>query len=313
MIKNIFVVLVFLAVITLPAVIIEYFYASAPAENISESKSESGGESFFQRFFSFKIGMPETTSSGITPNPMLPTLTPDSRGKTSDSVETTPTPIPVDPNASPYKDKIKLTSVRGTSSAPESELVVIKNVGDKAVDITGFKIRNSNNEDVIIPKAFRLPGSDAIMRDDIILAPTKGTARINLGKQEKQMNFLENICMEYYTQNTDFGVSLSGSCPEPTFNYLDFSETCQKKLDSLSSCRMPTQTDLKNLYDDQCIQFINAHYNYSGCVKDFKSRADFYLSNWLVWMQRQTNFFKDYHEVVKLLDRENKVIAEYSY
>lgn len=312
MIKKIFVILVFLAVIMLPAVAIEYFYAKTGAENTENAQSTDKKESFFQSLFSNKLGVSIDTSTQITPIPMLPTVRSNAGTETSDSA-TNPAPTPVDPNASPYKDKIKLSSVRGTSDAPESEYVVIKNVGDKAVDITGFKIRNSNNEDVIIPKAFRLPGFDATMNDDIILAPKKGEARINLGKQERHMNFLENICMEYYTQNTDFGVSLQGSCPEPAFSYLDFSEACQKKLDSLSSCRMPTQTDLKNLYDDQCIQFINAHYNYSGCVKDFKLRSDFYLNNWLVWMQRQTNFFKNYHEKVRLLDRENKVVAEYSY
>ena len=60
-----------------------------------------------------------------------------------------------------------------------------------------------------------------------------------------------------------------------------------------------------------CAAYADAHLTYNGCVRDNRDRADFYSHRWLVWMQRDAEFFRNSTEHVILKDQQGKIVDEY--
>ncbi len=213
-------------------------------------------------------------------------------------------------DASPYKGKIVITSLSGSSSSASGEYVEIENRSpQERVTITGFRIVNAANESVIIPKGYELPGF-APTADPIVLQPGD-RATISMGRQERQINFRENMCTGYFDETSSFSPSLAHSCPriEPTRS-VSYTDQCIRAIESVSTCRM-LHTD--QFIGSACQQFADAHLNYAGCVADSRNRADFYSRRWLIWMQRDREFFRDLVERATLRDQQGKVVAEYNY
>ncbi len=231
--------------------------------------------------------------------------------ETPDSVIDTKETSNEDPTVSVYKNKIIVSSISGGSSNPQKEYIVLRNKSSKEkINITDFKIETREYQTYTIPKGHELPGFGAIMQDDIILNPQE-EARIYVGTQERKINFKENICTGYFDQYSDFGGVLTHDCPKiDTIGMLNFSDGCRDTLRLMPKCKMP---DTKTYLDHTCNDFINTHYSYIGCVKDFKERSNFYKNRWHVWMQKTTNFFRDRYETITIRDKEGKIVQTYSY
>lgn len=212
---------------------------------------------------------------------------------------------------SPYKDKIVITSLSGTGATADSERLTIENKSSfETVSVTGFTIENARGGSFAIPKGFELPGSGAVAGDPIRLRPGDQLV-ISLGKQERQMNFRENICTGYFDELSKFSPSLSHRCPRVDVReFSQFSDRCIQQISGISSCRM-MRTD--EFTDSACAAFAQEHFTYAGCVRDHRERPDFYLKRWLVWMQRTGEFFRNTFEQVTLRDQEGRVVAEHKY
>lgn len=213
-------------------------------------------------------------------------------------------------DASPFRGKIVITSLSGSSSLAGSEYMEIENKSpQERITITGFRIDNATSESVIIPKGYDLPGF-APVADPIVLEPGD-RATITMGRQERQINFRENMCTGYFDETSNFSPSLNHMCPriEPSRSVI-YTDQCIRAIESVGTCR---QLHTDQFIGSACQAFVDAHLNYAGCVADSRGRADFYSRHWLIWMQRDQQFFRDLVERVTLRDRQGKVVAEYAY
>lgn len=216
---------------------------------------------------------------------------------------------------SPYKGKILISSVSGNSSEPESESITVENITDKdTISITSFRIESSRGGSIAIPYGQNIPGLyGAINNDPVVLRPGD-RAMITIGRQEGNVNFRENLCTGYLDQANKFNPSLSRDCPRPdTRALVDLSDRCISIVSSASTCRTVTSSFPDRLLDNQCAAYVDAHLNYPGCVNDYRSDPDFYARRWLVWMQRNEEFFRNSLEHVILKDQQGRVVAEYKY
>lgn len=221
------------------------------------------------------------------------------------------TALPIPPGASPYRGKIEMTTVRGREITADKEQVTLRNKSTvDTINVTGFRIETSRGGSVDIPKAFELPGFAATAMDPIRLRPGDQVI-ITFGKQERQTNFRENLCTGYFDQTSKFSPSLAHRCPrlDPK-EFPQLSDRCIRQLESASSCRIPK---LELFTDSACADFSQAHFNYAGCVTDYREKADFYGTRWLVWLQRDGDFFRNVIERVTLKDQEGKVVDEFEY
>lgn len=225
-------------------------------------------------------------------------------------------PAPVVPNQvppdgpSPYKDKIRINYVSGYSETPEFESIVIENQSSKEnISITGFAIE-SDKARFVIPRGYHLPGFSASPQDPIILK-SGGRAIITVGRQARMMDFRENLCTGYFSEMSNFTPSLSYSCPRPdTKGLLFLSDRCLRVIESTPTCRL---ADSQQIFESSCSEFVNQNLNYNGCVRNYQTRSDFFSGQWLVWMQRKEEFFRNTHDKVILKDPQGRIVGEYSY
>ncbi len=212
---------------------------------------------------------------------------------------------------SPYKGKIVISSVSGTSETPEFESLVVENRSqNEKISITGFIVENSRGERFIIPQGNELPGSSGVARDTITLK-SGDRATITAGKQTGESNFRLNLCVGYLDEADQFTPSLSHQCPSTeTRRLTNLSDQCLRIIDSTPSCR---QARFEGFIDSDCSAYLSEHLNYAGCVRDYRSRPDFYSGEWLIWMQRDNEFFRNVREKVILRDVQGRVVDEYSY
>ena len=222
-----------------------------------------------------------------------------------------PAPATALNKTSPYKDKIKISYVSGTSDNPQYESATLDNRSDKEkISITGFMVENSRGERFVIPKGYELPGFSASAQDLIFLRPGE-RATITVGKQNGQTDFRPNLCTGYFDEQNQYTPSLSRQCPrKDTKNLLNLSDRCLRIIDSTSYCR---QASSREFLDSDCSQYVNEHLTYAGCVRDYRARQDFYSNEWLVWMQRSQEFFRNVREKIILRDQTGAVVDEYSY
>lgn len=212
---------------------------------------------------------------------------------------------------SSYSGKITISSVSGTSETPEFESIIIEN-RDQAekISITGFTAENSRGERFVVPKGYDLPGFSAPAQDPIFLKPGE-RAIITVGRQEKYTDFRPNLCTGYLDELSKFSPSLSHQCPRPdTRRLTNLSDRCLRIIDAASSCRRPS---FEGFVDSDCSAYLSDNLNYAGCVRNYRPRADFYSREWLVWMQRSSEFLRNVHDKVILRDPQGKIVDEYSY
>lgn len=214
---------------------------------------------------------------------------------------------------STFYGKIRISSFSGSSEAPEGEVVEIENSDETArINMNGWTIENSFGNRLKIPQVYNLPGTANTSLDDLALPPS-GTALISVGRQDRRMNFQENICTGYFDENSAFQPSVSNLCPTPDTAKLDFlDDKCLRLIEGVSSCRTPSIESLSEI-TSKCSEYVSANLSYAGCIKNYRSRPDFFQKKWLIWMQRSEEFFRNVHDKVILRDQFGKFVDEASY
>ena len=213
---------------------------------------------------------------------------------------------------SPYKGKIFISYASGYSDDPKYETITLENRAENEnINITGLVLESSRGGRFTIPKGHDIPGlTGDIGRDFIILKP-RDRAIITAGRQSERMDFRTNLCVGYLAELSDFTPSVYSYCPRPdTVGLLSLSDRCLNIIDSTSYCR---KVDPGLALDSNCSQYVNQHLSYAGCVKDFRSRADFFGSEWFIWMQRGEEFLRNVRDEVILKDGQEREIDRYSY
>ena len=216
-----------------------------------------------------------------------------------------------DSATSTYWGKIKIGDVN-TNEDIKNEYLTIENVStdDKDISITGLKLVTSGGDEFVIPKAHNLPGISAVAENNIVLRPSN-SAKIFTGRQERQINFRENLCTGYFDQTSGFFGKLSRTCPRPDVrSNLKLPDHCVRVFEEVQSCRT---IDTSKIQVSECLEFSEAHFNYQGCVNDFKGKKDFYSNRWLVWMQRSNKFLRNIHDEITLYDGDGKIVDKFKY
>lgn len=213
---------------------------------------------------------------------------------------------------SPYKGKIGISYASGYSDTPEYESITLENRTEKEnLNITGLVLESTRGGRFVIPNGHELPGlSGDIGRDPIVLKPRE-RAIITVGRQSERMDFRTNLCVGYFSEFSNFIPSIYSSCPRTdTRNLISLSDRCLRVVESTSYCR---KVDQNLLLDSDCSQYVNQHLSYAGCVNDFRSRPDFFGSEWYIWMQRREEFLRNTHDIVILKDAQEREVDRYGY
>ncbi|HBT81719.1 hypothetical protein A2757_03675 [Candidatus Giovannonibacteria bacterium RIFCSPHIGHO2_01_FULL_48_47] len=213
-----------------------------------------------------------------------------------------PTPIvPISPG------QLNLLSSGGTRLELEREHIQISapNLNKIKVVITGLILKNRNNETIEV-------GRDEF-GSAIFLNPGE-RAVIATGESPRGFNFKVNKCSGYLAQNKTYYPDLPFSCPrlDELAKFKNLKEKCQIFVERIAYCTSPT-INFSSGIDDECSQFVAEHANYTGCVKDFKNDADFDQKEWRIFMGRESEFWSNRHDSVRIFDQAGNLISEVSY
>lgn len=154
-------------------------------------------------------------------------------------------------------------------------------------------------------------------KSPIFLAPGE-RAYIITRRSPVGYSFKVNKCMGYLTQYQDFFPGISSNCPLLSdYPYPEspnaFTDQCLDFLDSVGSCQTVTNEDFPEGLRQDCINFSLERTNYARCVADFSNTKDFLSNEWMVYLGRTENLWKDRREIIDIIDSKGKILQTYTY
>lgn len=193
----------------------------------------------------------------------------------------------------------QLPASAGSTSSPPATL-----------DITGWQIKTVRSGEYI-PQAVNVydpsgltPATDIQVRngDTVYLFSSNGPFNLRLNK-----------CIGYIAKQNPTVPALPISCPYPDRSGIqNFTGACQSYILSIGSCQVP---DLNNpqipTNDYSCRNYIANNFNYQACFGAHTGDADF-LSN-QIWVWMGSNVVDQYHDTVRLFDRQGLLVDMYTY
>ena len=89
-------------------------------------------------------------------------------------------------------------------------------------------------------------------------------------------------------------------------------DDCRAIVSRLKSCEVPESSVTRGA-SRECAAFINAHFNYGGCVNTHFNDADFRGTTWRAYLNQGGELWRSGNESIRLVDRDGKTVDIYSY
>ncbi len=220
-----------------------------------------------------------------------------------------------------FEGSFSMQSGNARATNPNEEYIVItaSYSNTQPVSITGWKLKSATSEaEVTIGKGVYLPSYGAINKEESVFLNPGDRAVISTGRAPNGISFRLNSCTGYFEQFQDFTPSLPRDCPYlgdetlPVSGPERLDETCVDYIKSIATCTAHVAAIPVGL-NPECNDYINKNIHYNGCVSLHKNDANFYKSEWRLFLNRDAELWKQSRETIKLLDAQGKVIDSVSY
>ncbi len=194
-------------------------------------------------------------------------------------------------------------------------------VSTESINVTGWMLRSTKTgRQASLGKAVLLPSSyaaTAVKGEDLIIFRPGDRAIIATGRSPIGNSFLINKCVGHFNQYQTFTPYINQTCPalrdekmpEPP-NALN--DACLNYINSWPTCGNQVR-NLPERLSHECQTWIIEHATYNSCVSLHQPDADFFSSEWRVFLNRTEPLWKTQRETIQLLDENGKVVDEVSY
>lgn len=225
---------------------------------------------------------------------------------------------------SPYKDQVTIAKRSSGPRKDEADKEYIEIRANRSnttpVPITGWRVASIiSGRSYAIGDGTRLPYSGVISPEGPIFLNPNDKAYIATGRSPIGISFRTNICTGYFEQFQDFSPTLRRECPRPkdeliiTANIIQtFENECIDFIGRLPRCEMPINA-LPPRFRPECIEFITTRINYTGCVDNHRNDADFFKSEWRIFLGRDKEIWREKRETIRLLDARGLVVDTFTY
>jgi hypothetical protein len=178
------------------------------------------------------------------------------------------------------------------------------------IDITGWQIK-SNTGDEYIPQAVDLYDPSGLASASDINVKTGDT--VHIYSTSAPFNVRLNECIGYVASVANFVPALPLTCPYVSQSQIqDLSGSCQYYIDTIGQCKSPDMSSSqipRNEY--ACTDYLENNFNYRSCFSQHSGDANF-LSN-QVWVWTGSSPVNQYHDKVRLLDKNGLLVDLYTY
>ncbi|MCK9352379.1 MAG: hypothetical protein WCT49_06090 [Candidatus Paceibacterota bacterium] len=233
------------------------------------------------------------------------------------SVPTKKVVPPPPPTDSFYKNYVKINKADGAlETYPEKEYIEVRVVQTNlsAVDISDWKLVNSKGESAVIGNSAALPVGGKVNKTDITKVSGNDVLIISTGRSPVGVSFRLNSCTGYFEQFQDFFPPVTGYCPQPSANkgFQSLEQDCRTFVYTIPSCT----TNIKPYPSGMsagCKSFIVTDASYNGCVAANKDKADFYKTEWRLYLNKDKEMWAQPKDKIMLLDDKGNLVDTYSY
>ena len=214
---------------------------------------------------------------------------------------------------SPYFGKVRISGIRNKDPYSPSLVTLSYSLNrDDKINITGWRIKGRPGE-VIIPKAIKKYQS--YIEPDNIIIESYGTIYLIGASNPLGMNknFQLNKCLGYLTNYHSFYPSFYTWCPKPGLEEIShFNPECQEFILRISSCEIPNYSNnFKIATDSECVSYLNAHFNYSGCFREYNKDEDFLKDIWYLYIN--SDIANPLHDTIYLSDQNGLLVDKYVF
>jgi hypothetical protein len=293
-----------------------YLYSSGAFVNGLKGFNSAFSASSTFSFFDF--GSSSVARGPSAPiGPAAPQAQATSAGSASSSATTTinPANIPAGytlAQLSPYFQKVRLSGVSAGTSYYYGTITLGDNNYNSTgtIDITGWQIKSQNSGEYI-PQAIAVYDPSGLTPAGDILMKNGDT--VYLYSSSAPFNLRLNECIGYVAHVADFVPALPLNCPQVKQSQIEnFTGACQNYINSLWSCQAPNMSSPQIPRTDYaCQDYLENNFNYKSCFEAHDGDANFLSSQ--IWVWTGSNVVDQYHDTVKLLDRNGLLVDIYTY
>ena len=222
-----------------------------------------------------------------------------------------------------YRAQISMSHyVSGAESSNPADEYLTLSLSQNAtgpVTLSGWTLLSAaSRKSAMISGGTEVPVSGAVNANVPIVLKPGDRALIISGRSPIGDSFRENKCTGYLNQFQKFSPPLPNSCPTPdselaTYYGPDYirDARCIDYVRTLPRCHavLTPEADLTRT----CLNFLTHYLTYNSCVNVHNGDQNFTGTTWRIYLGRTTPLWRQRHEVVKLLDSENKTVDAFSY
>jgi len=238
-------------------------------------------------------------------------------------VDPTPAKRTFKVNISPYWQKVKFYQVTAdnwhSTYSPSTLITLYAQLYDEEqINITDWTIEGKKGV-ITIPRgiekydpSYGLLSSNSLPLKDIIV---KNYDKVYISSDPnprgRNRNFRLNKCFGYLDWN--FTIYFYTNCPATDYlDILHLNPECQDYILGLTRCEVPNFENNADVARDQkCVDYINDHFNYTGCYKHHSEDNDFLESEWHIYANQ--NIVSGGYDTLYLRDKNGLLVDKIIY
>jgi hypothetical protein len=225
-------------------------------------------------------------------------------------------------NPSPYEGEVTLANGDTSASDPAKEYVALDatETNTEPIDITGWSLQSAvSGTRLFIPPA----------ASPFVLGTLNSTERVHLdpggsafaisGTSPVGVSFRENICSGYLAELQQFAPELARACPAPSDVLTEtpdslriYGSACFDYVKTVPECHFPATGVPANL-SSTCRTFLVDTLTYNGCINTSRSRSDFLLPTWRIYLNARAELWDNAHDIIRLLDAQGHTVDVLTY
>ena len=221
--------------------------------------------------------------------------------------------------SSPYTGSVvfldRVSSIKESSADREYFILLVSNVLTSPLTIAGWKVLDRQKK---VAYPFPAISASSSGGDSFSITVYSGDrVVVSSGRSPVNTSFRVNKCSGYRSQFDTFVPAIRTSCVDPLRAFADYGEVpfsddaCYAATLSLPPC--VTADTVPSGVTDACRDFLQNVLSEDGCISRHRNDADFYTGEWRVFLDSDTQLWKNRDNVLYLLDENDLLVASLVY
>jgi hypothetical protein len=224
-------------------------------------------------------------------------------------------------NPSSYAGHVHLLESMAQSADPNSQYLTINISGNNSapVELSGWTLQSAvSGTRVTIPGAVRNFYSGVVNQVDATMIRPGGKAYIISGTSPVGVSFQETMCSGYLSKFQSFTPDMDSGCPDPSEalpetadNLRQYGAACLDYVRALGTCEFPSIVPPS--LPAACRVYVINTFSYNGCVNMYRNNRGFDANVWHLYLGDRTTPWNPTHDIIRLLDDQNRIVDSVTY